>query len=364
LTGIGLFPKTAKVIWHEAIKPSRNVISVILAGVMLGLVTAIRPLGPAAGALVAFYFLLRAGWRSLPTLAVYLVIALAVALLAWPSLWDSPVRNFIWSLSESSDFPWGGKVLFNGIDLELDQIPRAYMPTLMTLQFTETSLALFLTGLVVGVVRSFKRSFDWKTMLVLSTWAFLPLLAVIALRPTLYDNFRHFFFIIPPLFLIAGIGFQAILDRLRSPLWKTLVVSLAILPGVYGLITLHPYQYVYYNSLAGGLQGAFRRYEMDYWATSYREATEFLNNTAPNRARVIVWGPEQVVRKFARKDLVIREYVPEKSGGNEKADYAIISTRYDKDLYLFPEGETILEIGRGGALLAVVKQLHEISAPE
>jgi hypothetical protein len=234
----------------------------------------------------------------------------------------------------------------------------------MTLQFTETSLALFLTGLVVGVVRSFKRSFDWKTMLVLSTWAFLPLLAVIALRPTLYDNFRHFFFIIPPLFLIAGIGFQAILDRLRSPLWKTLVVSLAILPGVYGLITLHPYQYVYYNSLAGGLQGAFRRYEMDYWATSYREATEFLNNTAPNRARVIVWGPEQVVRKFARKDLVIREYVPEKSGGNEKADYAIISTRYDKDLYLFPEGETILEIGRGGALLAVVKQLHEISAPE
>ena len=123
LTGIGLFPKTAKEIWRSAIKPSHNVTSVILAGVMLGLVTAIRPLGPAAGALVAFYFLLKAGWRSLPTLAAYFAIALSVTLLAWPSLWDAPVRNYLWSLSESSDFPWGGKVLFNGIDLELDQIP-------------------------------------------------------------------------------------------------------------------------------------------------------------------------------------------------------------------------------------------------
>ncbi len=75
-----LFPKTAKEIWHSAIKPSHNVTSVILAGVMLGLVTAIRPLGPAAGALVALYFLLKAGWRSLPTLAAYFAIALLVTL--------------------------------------------------------------------------------------------------------------------------------------------------------------------------------------------------------------------------------------------------------------------------------------------
>jgi len=130
------------------------------------------------------------------------------------------------------------------------------------------------------------------------------------------------------------------------------------------MITLHPYQYVYYNRLAGGLQGAFRRYEMDYWATSYREAIEFLNNAAPKRSKVIVWGPDQVVRKFARKDLAIKEYVPEKPGGNENADYAIISTRYNKDLYLFPEGKTILEIGRGGAVLTVVKQLQEADAQE
>jgi hypothetical protein len=111
-------------------------------------------------------------------------------------------------------------------------------------------------------------------MLVLSTWAFLPVLGVILFRPTLYDNFRHFFFIVPPLFVFAGIGLQAILDRLRSPLWKTLVVTLAILPGVYGMITLHPYQYVL-QPPGWRLQGAFRQYEMDYWATSYREATEF-----------------------------------------------------------------------------------------
>lgn len=364
LSGIGLFPKTAKEIWSGMPKAFSSLTSVVLAGVMLGLVTAIRPLGPAAGGLVAFYFFLRAGRRAVPTLVGYFAIAILVTYLVWPSLWESPVRNYIWSLSESSDFPWQGTVFFNGKELELDQIPWSYMPTLMTLQFTETSLALFLTGLLVVAFRTLKRTMDWKSVLVLGTWAFLPLLAVILLKPALYDNFRHFFFIVPPLFLFAGFGLQAILDRLRKPLWKTLVVCLAILPGVYGIISLHPYQYVYYNHLAGGLRGAFRRYEMDYWATSYREAIEYLNETAPDKARVLVWGPEHVVQRFARKDLVIREYLPESSGSDQSGDFAIISSRYDEDLHLFPEGKAILEIGRGGAILAVVKQLQQSGSPE
>ena len=31
------------------------------------------------------------------------------------------------------------------------------------------------------------------------------------------------------------------------------------------LVRLHPYEYLFYNSLVGGLEGASRRYVMDYW---------------------------------------------------------------------------------------------------
>jgi hypothetical protein len=38
------------------------------------------------------------------------------------------------------------------------------------------------------------------------------------------------------------------------------------------LVRLHPYEYLVYNSLVGGLGGASRRYDLDYWFGSMPEA--------------------------------------------------------------------------------------------
>ena len=38
------------------------------------------------------------------------------------------------------------------------------------------------------------------------------------------------------------------------------------------LVRLHPYEYMFYNPLVGGLEGAARRYEMDYWVNVMPEA--------------------------------------------------------------------------------------------
>jgi hypothetical protein len=58
-------------------------------------------------------------------------------------------------------------------------------------------------------------------------------------------------------------------------------VAALVAPGVLGILTLHPYEYTYFNSLVGGTDGASRRYETDYWCTSYREAMELIGATAP-----------------------------------------------------------------------------------
>ena len=42
------------------------------------------------------------------------------------------------------------------------------------------------------------------------------------------------------------------------------------------LVRLHPYEYLYYNSLVGGLEGASRRYDLDYWFGSMPEAIDHL----------------------------------------------------------------------------------------
>jgi len=79
---------------------------------------------------------------------------------------------------------------------------------------------------------------------------------------------------------------------------------------------------------------------------------------------VIVWGPEHIAINYARQDLDIREYNKDDLGQTNPADYAIISTRHNKDLTLFPEAEQVFSVGRQGALFVVVKQFNHTDPPD
>jgi hypothetical protein len=315
-------------------------------------------LGPAAGILVGLYFLLNSGRRAIPALVAYTLIALAVAYITWPGLWESPIKHFVGSLTTSSDFLWEGKVMFSGVDYLVDELPLTYLPVLFSIQFTESALIMFAIGLVLAIIKSSKHAVDRDMVLILALWLFVPPIVAMIQQPTMYDNFRHFLFIVPPMFIFAGVGVQAAFDRLNNAPLSTGFLFLLLLPGIYWNVTLHPYQYIYYNSIVGGMRGAFRNYEMDYWATSYREASEYINNTALPNSRVIVWGPDHIVSEYAREDLIVTEYRKENKDQPDAADYAIISTRHNKDQSLFPQGEPLFSVGRGGALFVVVKQLQ------
>ena len=223
--------------------------------------------------------------------------------------------------------------------------------------------AFFLFGLAIGVVKSFRKTIDRELVAMLIAWLFLPLIFAVILQPTMYDNFRQFLFIIPPILILAGIGLQALYDKLKQAFVFAILLAGIILFNITWIVKLHPYQYIYYNSLVGGVRGAFREYEMDYWAISYREATEFINEIAAPNSQVIVWGPDHVVTNYAREDLNILEYRKKYRDLPYPADYAIISTRHNKDLTLFPWAEPIFEVGRDGALFVVVKQFNTMDPP-
>jgi len=69
--------------------------SLLWAGLLLGLCTSVRVLGPAAGLLVAVYFLLRVGRKALYPFAGYLVVGMVVAYFSWPYLWDAPFARYL-----------------------------------------------------------------------------------------------------------------------------------------------------------------------------------------------------------------------------------------------------------------------------
>ena len=234
--------------------------------------------------------------KAFPTLIIYAVFALAAMYATWPYLWPNPIGHLIESLRVMSQYPWPGQVLFNGVEYASTDIPRSYLPVLLGIQLTEPVWVLFFAGLTVAVV-GFVKKREYVELLVLTlVWFVLPLTGFIVSRTPLYDNFRQVFFILPPVFLMAGVVFEKVK-------WRIWLIALVVLPGVIGIVRLHPYEYIYYNTFIGGETGALRRFELDYWGTSYREAADWLNEAAPPDANVWVDGPAHLLDMYLREDL-------------------------------------------------------------
>jgi hypothetical protein len=106
----------------------------------------------------------------------------------------------------------------------------------------------------------------------------------------------------------------------------------------------------------GYVKGAFRVYELDYWALAYRKAIEEVGKIAPEGAVVEVVGPWKSAGPFARPDLVVVKKGRVAGENQPEPDFAIISSRSNGDLLTYPSAYTITAIEVEGADLAVVKE--------
>ena len=368
---------------------------VFLAAFFLGIATSIRVLAPLVGILVVIYAIIRQRStvnhqpsttnRSLALLLLaYALLSILFMLAFWPYLWESPLKNFIQVFLFMSENPTGLRVLFGGEIYRAYELPRRYLPTLLTITLTEPVWPLFFTGIffalwkaVVSVrpvksTRSYSttESLDQQlkansqslTAFFLTITAFLiPFLYVITLRPPMYDGFRHFLFILPPVFVTAGLGFQVLinwfqstsaLSRFSSWLYAG-IVFIIFAVNIVPAANLHPFEYAYYNSLIGGTGGAFRTYETDYWLTCYKQAVEELNVLAP--ANLYVHREAYIAATYAAPGLNVLD-----ERGNLKnirsGDYILVNSRTNEDRKTFHDAPSVIEVGRGGAVFCVVKQ--------
>ena len=92
--------------------------------------------------------------------------------------------------------------MFGGVDYLVDELPLTYLPVLFSLQFTETALIMFAIGIVIAVIKAFKLTLDRGTVAMLALWLFMPPILAMIRQPTMYDNFRHFLFVVPPVWRI------------------------------------------------------------------------------------------------------------------------------------------------------------------
>jgi hypothetical protein len=204
----------------------------------------------------------------------------------WPFLWADPVSRLLAVLVHMSDNPTELAVLFRAEVFRANELPARYFPQMLVLTLTEPFVPLAFIGGLRMAWLMLKKRLDWRVPLVLVLW-FAPLAAYNIIKvPSMYDGIRHFFFMLPPLFMLTGMGMEWVSGvgcqvsgvRLRTLILNGLLIAVLLFPGMLGIIRLYPYEYTYYNSLA---RQTYRVYENDFWLTCYREAIEWVRENEP-----------------------------------------------------------------------------------
>lgn len=348
--------KMAVEIYQEISQTKVSPILVAIAGVFVGLTTSIRVLGPLAGLLICIYLLARHGRRSLRIIFAYGLIAILVSYATWPYIWAAPIANFINVLKHMSNNPTPVEVLFNSVLINSVTLPITYMPTLLAFTLTEPVWPLFIIGIIFLATRLKRASYDWKALLVPVGWFLIPIFYVIIQRPPMYDGIRHFLFMLPGVFLIAGMGFQAMIDWIKYK-WVTVVLIIALLlPGIIGIIRLYPYEYAYYNTFTGGIQGVFRKYDTDYWLTCYKETMQYINKNSPKNTIVYVLRNPSLAQVYAAPGIYVEQF-QRNPDNTSPGSLLLLTTRGNADLVYHADAPIVYQNGQAGAIFCVVKQV-------
>jgi len=352
-------------------------------GVAIGLALAVR-----AGGLLLFYYLAMAagfyvacetGIRTWPDLrravsvrTIGLALAMAGAAWAvmvsvWPWALENPVLNPVRAFLMSRNFDAVYPVLYRGEVLMSDTLPWHYLPNYLLIGLPPAILALAAVGFGACIARQAGGvPAPGRFMLyVLELWILFPVLYFVAKQPNVYDGMRHFLFLLPCVAVFAGIGAAFLVNRLAPVARRGLAAAAAVLlllSAVPEMVYLHPYEATYFNVFAGGLEKAGRRYETDYWVSSYKEAVAWVNARARESRRpltvlVAANAYSAACAAYYAGPGVDLWYVfgPDaRPGLPDSVDYYIATTRYSLSEN-YPAAPVVHVVGRHGVPFTVIK---------
>ncbi len=356
------------------------------AALLLGLTSAIRVIGPLSGALVGAYFLLKQFPQKSPLLVhlkswlpllAYGLLAMLTMYIFWPYLWVDPVNRLVAVLKHMSNNPTELAVLFLGQIFRANDMPRRYLPTMLTLTLTEPTWILFIAGIFLVTRKIIQKTLDFRAPLVILTLFGFMLGYLLYFTPAMYDGFRHFLFILPPVFLFCGFVFQWLIEFKDTPGMENLpqkhplnnispfrifhdflkhsIVALLLLPGLLGIWHMHPYEYAYYNQFAGGVGGAYRVYETEYWLTCYKEAVEWVKYNEPNTTLHV--QRELPLAAYDAEGLNLKDLARETESDIQTGDLLLFHTRANLDIRsTYRKLPVVTRFGRDGAEFCIIKR--------
>jgi hypothetical protein len=280
LTGLAIATRSSGLITH-----------VYLAGAMIlcGLEALMRDGRAATGPL------LRIGTRTISAMLIAWITAMAL----WPWLQiGNPIAQFKEAFLYFANHPSSWQFPHWGENVRTNALPWSYVPAQLLVRLPEGFLLLLAVAVLAsagsvlailrrGLASSSRPKLKAAALLAakarqpLIVWAAatLPMAAIIVQHSTLYDGIRHVLFLIPMLAVIASFGFLRLLPLLRRyPMAAAAGAGAYVTYAVLTLVQLHPLQYAAFNIFAGGVSGAYGRFDVDYWSLAVLPALRHLED--------------------------------------------------------------------------------------
>ena len=116
-----------------------------------------------------------------------------------------------------------------------------------------------------------------------------PIFLIYLFDSILYNGWRHLFFLFP-LLILTGIYFIDIMSltysRKKTLFLFTFLLVIICANNLYNLVKLHPYQYIYFNSVFE--KKANKLFEIDYWGVSNKNSLENIVKSNLEKDKIII----------------------------------------------------------------------------
>ena len=285
-----------------------------------------------------------------------------LGLITWPYALQNPILNPWKSYQVMTHFPTTIRQIFEGRFEWSDFHPWYYLPKYMAITIP---LVVF-SGITAFLLNGRKNysSNQQIQLLLLGFTILFPLIFVLLKQSNLYGSWRHFLFVYPGIILISGLGIHAFLVRFKQRIIRIpaiLLLAVLILHPIRFMAANHPFYYLYYNQLTGGLKGACGNYETDYYYHTMRQGSEWLQEylkNKPDTGKIVVGGNFPSQWYFRKNNRVKFVYFPYQDRSKFDWDYAIIANSYILPFQLknnfWPPANTIHTIFADGVPVCTV----------
>ncbi|MCL4360221.1 glycosyltransferase family 39 protein [Patescibacteria group bacterium] len=285
-----------------------------------------------------------AGWR---TGFGFFLLAPVAAFALWALFWQHPVREVVqlyrtfsvstdnlevllhgrWYCSGST-VPWYYPYWYLAVTTPLPVLFFSSLGVITFIRAIVSRASMWFRSIVTALAKNTGKQnsvpdlddtrtphTDQSANLLILLWFFLPLTRYFIPTIGVIDGIRHFEEVLFPIAALAAIGADFCFQQCNNVTIKQFSVKAKTMAEVFitvillaflsfQILSYHPYEVTYFNELVGGVQGAYGKYDLDYWGTSQKAAVNWVNTHAPEHATVDIVMMPDVGALYLRPDLL------------------------------------------------------------